>query len=287
MSALSTVERAFVRRLGPLRADGRRLNEGRKIAVRRGRNLTTGQAQCEVDLGETRALSQVSATTAVPHADRANEGVLRVNVVLSPMARADWDPALARGGSSAVGKANSYVTTVIEHALLETRAVDLEGLCIVAGRKVWAIQVDVHILNDGGNVIDAGVLSALGALSHFRRPDVSVTGDSVHVFSLEEREPVPLSIHHTPFCVTFSLFHRSSAEAEADGDDATRFFLLDPTDREELARDGQITIIVNSHSEICGVHKHGWPPLSSEQISHLVSLAVERVPTLAECIADN
>lgn len=38
--------------------------------------------------------------------------------------------------------------------------------------QVWALRVDTHVLDHGGNLIDACVLSALGALMAFRKPEV-------------------------------------------------------------------------------------------------------------------
>lgn len=32
----------------------------------------------------------------------------------------------------------------------ESRAVDTESLCVLAGRSVWAIRLDIHILDNGG-----------------------------------------------------------------------------------------------------------------------------------------
>ena len=82
----------------------------------------------------------------------------------------------------------------------------------LASLQVWAVRVDVHILDNCGNMADAAALSALGALLAFRRPDVTVgpgeTGDvqAVTVHSPDVREPVPLSIHHLPLAVTFAFF---------------------------------------------------------------------------------
>lgn len=44
---------------------------------------------------------------------------------------------------------------VVERGLRESRAIDTEALCIVAGEKVWSIRVDIHILDHGGNLTDA------------------------------------------------------------------------------------------------------------------------------------
>jgi exosome complex RNA-binding protein Rrp42 (RNase PH superfamily) len=32
----------------------------------------------------------------------------------------------------------------------ESRAVDMESLCVVAGKHVWSVRVDLHILDNGG-----------------------------------------------------------------------------------------------------------------------------------------
>jgi exosome complex RNA-binding protein Rrp42 (RNase PH superfamily) len=34
--------------------------------------------------------------------------------------------------------------------LRESRAVDMESLCVVAGKQVWSVRVDLHILDNGG-----------------------------------------------------------------------------------------------------------------------------------------
>jgi exosome complex RNA-binding protein Rrp42 (RNase PH superfamily) len=76
--------------------------------------------------------------------------------------------------------------------------------------QVWALRVDCHVLDDGGNLVDACCLSALAALMAFRKPEVTVGGKGgstdITVHSAEEREPLPLTIHHLPIPVTFGFF---------------------------------------------------------------------------------
>ena len=57
----------------------------------------------------------------------------------------------------------------------------MESLCITSGMKVWAIRVDIHILNHNGNLIDCASVAAIAALAHFRRPDVTVSGEDVTI----------------------------------------------------------------------------------------------------------
>lgn len=79
------------------------------------------------------------------------------------------------------------VGRLIERSLRDSRAIDTEALCIRAGEKVWAVQIDVHVLDDGGNLIDAASIATVSALLHFRRPDVSITGDAITVVRTSPR----------------------------------------------------------------------------------------------------
>ena len=36
------------------------------------------------------------------------------------------------------------------YSFRESRAVDMESLCVVAGKHVWSVRVDLHILDNGG-----------------------------------------------------------------------------------------------------------------------------------------
>lgn len=161
---------------------------------------------------------------------------------------------------------------LLEKALRRSEAVDREALCLVAGqtvsfnsrhrgprprycpcssmiyshgyeRQVWHIKVDVHFLNDCGNMLDCASIAAITALRHFRKPDVTVNGEDIIIVSpsadvsprsasacdrvrqagicqradafaclyfqhsMTERVPVPLAIHHSPICLTYAFFN--------------------------------------------------------------------------------
>ena len=80
----------------------------------------------------------------------------------------------------------------------------------------------MHILDHNGNLADAASLSALAALLAFRRPEVTLEagetgmgvgvgeGQRIVVHPPNVREPLPLSIHHTPLAVTFASFQVST-----------------------------------------------------------------------------
>lgn len=57
--------------------------------------------------------------------------------------------------------------------------------------QVWKVRVDVHTLNNDGNLMDAASIAAIAALCHFRRPDVGVQGEEVTVVSESSCAPPP------------------------------------------------------------------------------------------------
>jgi exosome complex component RRP45 len=90
----------------------------------------------------------------------------------------------------------------------DSRCIDLESLCILVEEQAWEVRVDIHVLNHEGNLIDAATLAALGALCHFKRPDVTLDGRDVIIHQLDERDPVPLTILHHPLTLSFALFNQ-------------------------------------------------------------------------------
>ncbi|XP_069903765.1 exosome complex component RRP45 isoform X2 [Oryctolagus cuniculus] len=161
---------------------------------------------------------------------------------------------------------------LLERCLRNSKCMDTESLCVVAGEKVWQIRVDLHLLNHDGNIIDAASIAAIVALCHFRRPDVSVQGDEVTLYTPEERDPVPLSIHHMPICVSFAFFQQGM------------YLLVDPTEREERVMDGLLVIAMNKHREICTIQSSGGIMLLKDQVLRCSKIAGVKVAEITELI---
>ncbi|NXQ27745.1 EXOS9 protein, partial [Alaudala cheleensis] len=138
--------------------------------------------------------------------------------------------------------------------------------------QVWQIRLDMHLLNHDGNITDAASIAGIVALCHFRRPDVSVLGEEVTVYTPEERDPVPLSIHHMPICVSFAFFHQGT------------YLLVDPTEREERVMDGLLVIAMNKHQEICTIQSSGVVMLLQEQILRCSKITAVKVAEITELI---
>ncbi|XP_071087734.1 exosome complex component RRP45-like [Haliotis cracherodii] len=260
---LSSCEREFILKAitEHKRFDGRQAYDYRKVKI----SFGVDRGCCQVQLGDTRVLAQVSCEITAPKPTRPTDGVLFVNVELSPMA----SPGFEIGRPSEFGV---ELTRLLERCLKESRCVDTESLCVVAGEKVWAIRVDIHALNYEGNLLDAASVAAIAAIAHFRRPDVTVSGEEVTVHSPEERDPVPLSVHHMPICCTFAFFTQG------------KHLLVDPSLVEEKVMDGKMVIGMNKHREICMLQITGEMLLLKEQVLRCSNIAVVKVTEISELI---
>ncbi|XP_043221251.1 exosome complex component rrp45-like [Amphibalanus amphitrite] len=237
------------------RLDGRELLDHREATIQFGREYGT----CQIRLGNTRALATVRAELGTPRPSRPNEGTLQVAVDVTPTAA----PGADRSNDLTVG-----LERLLERCLRESRCVDQESLCVVADEKVWQLRLHVELLDLGGNACDAAALAALAALCHFRRPHVSVTGGEVRLCPADEAEPVPLAVLHKPVLVTFAFF--------GDG----QHFVADPTEIEERASEGLLTVGMNSYREICTLHLTGKLLLSKQQVLECTELAAARARSL-------
>jgi len=118
--------------------------------------------------------AQCSAELVKPKDTRPNEGLLRINLELSPMAAQHFEP----------GKQSDYgveLNRLLERNVKQSQCLDLESLCIRAGEKVWQIRVDLNALNHDGNILDCANFALICALSHYRIPEVSVVGDQIQI----------------------------------------------------------------------------------------------------------
>lgn len=246
-----------------LRIDGRSPNDYRTVDIKFDQQF----GQCFVSIGKTKVMSVVTCEVVEPYPERPNEGFLFFNVDLSPMGSEQFDSSRQSEQSIEMGR-------IIERSLKGSKAIDTEALCIIARKKVWSIRVDIHVIDHYGNLIDAAHLAAISSLLHFKRPEVTIQGEEFKVHSLQERNAVPLSIHHIPICVTFCLFTGNC-------------YVVDPDIKESSISSGTMTIAVNSHSEICGVQKGGGIPIDMDQILNCTKIAAQKSSEITKILKES
>ncbi|KIJ18337.1 hypothetical protein PAXINDRAFT_97747 [Paxillus involutus ATCC 200175] len=143
----------------------------------------------------------------------------------------------------------------------------------VAPPRVWHLCLIIHFLADGGNMLDCACLAGIIAFKHFRRPEVEVIGDEVIVHSPDERAPLPLAIHHTPFCITFAFFP-----------DPTTRPVVDPSLLEQRLSAGLLSIALNAQREICVLQKAGGVPTTPDELLRLLNVAVDLAKDLDKLV---
>ncbi|EPS96734.1 hypothetical protein FOMPIDRAFT_1150606 [Fomitopsis schrenkii] len=245
-----------------LRLDGRNPLEMRTPALTFGPEL--GWVECA--LGKTRVIAQVDAKMVKPPPERPLEGIISIHSELSPMASSEYD-------SGRPSDEEVTITRMLDKVLRRSDVVDKESLCVLAGQRVWHLRLTIHCLADAGNMLDCSCLAGIVALRHFRRPEVEVVGDEVTVHHPSERAPVPLSMHHTPYCLTFAYFP-----------DATILPVLDPSHLEQTLSAGLLTIALNAQRELCVVQKAGGVPLAPDEILRIVGIAVDKAKELDKLV---
>jgi len=94
-----------------------------------------------------------------PYSDRPNEGVLTTSAEFVPLASPEFE-------AGPPGEDSVELARVVDRGIRESKAIDLEKLCVIPGKKVFIVFIDIYVLNHDGNLIDASALAALAALTN-------------------------------------------------------------------------------------------------------------------------
>ena len=281
----STHQETLIRRglQSGVRFDGRDLLDSRdvEVAMERGEFNSMAELQC----GNSRVNCSVRGEIVAPYPDRPTDGIIQFNASLSMAAESS-------------GLSANDVVRTLEKAIRESDALDMESLCIVGGKYVWLITCDVRVVDYAGNALDAAIFSAAAAIKIFRKPDVSISNDTDGVATLiihksDEREPLPLALHHTPLAVSFAVFKHTVTSKDSDDYDGRTvskrdnsfqgnpvMLVADPLAEEEAVMDGSIMYSLNGDNELCALQKPGGVSLPPPTILHGLKLASLRAQQL-------
>ncbi|EER17748.1 Exosome complex exonuclease RRP45, putative [Perkinsus marinus ATCC 50983] len=258
-----------------LRADGRTLLDCRRMKLRLGPAL----GQCECRIGSTWVRAVVTGEVITPPPERPNEGKLFVSVDYGAVVSSATLPSGDSAGLPGTAQTPEAVSLCnqLERMLKGSKAVDVEALCIAGGSRVWSVRLDVHVFTDAGNVGDAAATASVAALMHYRRSEVTTMEGSTVV--REELEPMPLSIHHMPLPLTFTLVKSP--------DGTTSAVLADPTSLEERLSGGALlVVVVNQYGELCSLLKPGGTSCPLPTVINCIHAAAGRAKEVHKMIAD-
>lgn len=229
------------------RPDGRKIDDIRPVKADLGL-IEKAEGSARVGLGSTLVLAGVKADIGAPFPDTPDQGVLTVNAEFLPLASPSFDPGPPDENSIELAR-------VVDRSLRESKAIDLEKLCVIPGKKVWVLWVDVYILDHDGNLIDASTMAGLLALMTAKISKTKVKGDVVE--KLEDKIPVP--IQDKPISITFAKINGS--------------MIPDPGLDEEQAMECRLTVTYDENGNVCAMQKGIGGTLSVEEIKDAVNRA--------------
>ena len=136
--------------------------------------------------------------------------------------------------------------------------IDLKKLVLIPGEKVYAVFVDVSVLNVDGNLFDTTSYAVVSALLTAKLPKLEVRDGKV----VDTGELAPAPIHTVPISVTMAKI----------GDT----IVADPTSEEEACMDARVTMTTDAEGHVCAVQKGGTGTFTAEQVNYVVGTALSK-----------
>lgn len=249
----------YVRKLveDGMRVDGRKFDKFREIKI-----ITDIAKKAEgsalVSIGSTQVLVGVKMSVGEPFPDSPDEGVLIINTELVPIASPTFEPGPPTPESVEIAR-------VVDRGIRESQCIDMKKLCLVPKEEVWIINVDVHVLDHDGNILDAAALAATAALLNTKIPKYDgekiIYGEYVGMLPVVDR-PIEVTI----------------------GKISGRL-LVDTNLEEESAVDARLTVATNSKGEICAVQKGEKGFFTFAEIEKAMDTAIEKGNELRKLLA--
>lgn len=232
------------------RLDNRSLTDYREIKVEQGL-IERAEGSARVLLGKTEVLAGTKIEMGQPFPDTPDEGVLTVNAEFVPLASPSFEPGPPDENSIELAR-------IVDRGIRESKAIDVEKLCIEPGKKVFIVFVDVYVLNYDGNLIDASALAALAALLNTQMFNYEIEEGEVKIKS--GYTPLPMKKH--PITVTFAKINDK--------------LVIDPGLEEEQVMDARISLAIDDNDQICAIQKGGSGYFSPKQVFEAAKIAKEK-----------
>ncbi|KAG8531504.1 uncharacterized protein KY384_003133 [Bacidia gigantensis] len=254
--------------------------DSRALDAYRNLDITFGDeyGNADVQLGQTRVLTKISASLASPFPDRKFDGIFTITAELSPLA----SPAFEVGRPSDL---EIHLTTTLDTLLRRSSALSTESLCLIAGQRVWHVRATLHVLSHSGSLLTCASISLLAALLHFRIPASEVKGGELTVYNTVERDPVPLALLHHPLCMTLGFFQLVESRAEEEGEGRVGV-IADPTLAEEQVCAGEMIVGANKEGEVVLVEKNGGVEVGGLRVLQCVGLGGRIVNEIVKAVFD-
>jgi len=224
------------------RIDGRAFDEYRKIEIETG-VIEKAEGSALVKIGDTQVVVGIKMQPGEPFPDTPDKGIIITNAELVPLASPTFEPGPPDENSVELAR-------VVDRGIRESEAVDLSKLVIEEGEKVWLVFIDIHALDDDGNLMDASALAAISALLN----------TTVPAERFEIGDDFPLPVRDLPVAVTSHIIGN--------------VFVVDPNKDEENASKNFITVTTDSNDNIVAVQKSGSYLLDEEKLYQIIETSI-------------
>ncbi|HZW57795.1 MAG TPA: exosome complex protein Rrp42 [Nitrososphaerales archaeon] len=230
------------------RLDGRGLMDIRDLVVE-ANVIEKAEGSARVKLGNTELIAGVKVNLGTPFPDTPDKGLLVVSAEVLPLASPYAEPGPPNEDTIELAR-------VADRGVRESGMIDVSKLVLVEGKSVYAVFVDVSILNVDGNLFDATSYGVVAALLTTKIPKYEISAEGQPV---KTEETMSLPIQTVPISVTFAKIGNQ--------------LLVDPASEEEAVMDARLTLVSDDRGNICAGQKGQAGTLSPEQILLAASTA--------------
>lgn len=265
MTSSAVVARITKKRIADLisggkRSDGRGLLDYRTVQIETG-IIERAEGSARARLGKTEVVVGIKIEAGQPFPDVPNQGVLTVNAELVPLASPIFEPGPPNENAIELAR-------IVDRGIRESKAIDLEKLCVEPGKNVFVVFVDIYVLNHDGNLIDTSALAALAALLNTKIFKYELAEGEIKV------KPgfTPLPIRNHPIAVTFAKIEDK--------------LITDPWLEEEQVMDARLTITLDKDGNICAFQKGGSGYFSVQQIAEAAKIAQQKSEELRKLVVN-
>ena len=223
------------------RLDGRGFKDIRPLVVETG-IIEKAEGSARIRLGNSEVIAGVKVNLGSPFPDTPDKGLLVVSAEILPLASPYAEPGPPNEDTIELAR-------VTDRGIRESGMIDVSKLVLVEGKHVYAVFVDVSIINVDGNLFDATSYSVVAALLTAKIPKYSLDADGKPV---KTDETMPLPIQTVPIAITQARI----------GDN----LLVDPTPEEEAVMEARITLVSDDRGNICAGQKGLPGTLTIDQV---------------------
>jgi exosome complex component RRP42 len=241
------------------RIDNRAFEEYRDITIEQG-IVTSAEGSARVKLGNTEVVAGIKMAIGEPYQDSQDEGVISVAAELVPLASPEFESGPPRENAIELAR-------VVDRAIRESKAIDFKKLCVTPKEKVWMVFVDIDVLNDAGNLIDACGIAAIAALMNTKIPSLDEDGNPDY----DNKTDKGLPLEGIPVSTTFVKI----------GD----VIMADPDLAEIRSLDARLTVGTcdkKGKIVLASMQKGGSAGITEDDLAKILDLAIEKGEEIRE-----